>query len=138
MTIRFLLFSLSLSVALLFTMGCGPKGPVTYPINGTVLFDGQPVADGLILFTPDSNKGNEGRQTSAVIVEGKFGMTSKSNPRLVQGPFYATLDAYSEPHPGTESDPRRPLFREHNIEFDMPNKAFILDISITRDDLKRR
>ena len=136
MIIRFFLFSLS--AVLLFTIGCGPKGPVTHPISGTVLFDGEPVVDGMILFTPNSEKGNTGRQTAVVIVGGKFGMTSKSNLRLVQGPFFATLDAYSEPHPGTESDPRRPLFREHNIEFDMPNQAYTLDINITKDDLKRR
>ena len=135
--IRFLIFSLPLAVALFFTIGCGPKGPVTYPISGTVLFDGKPVVEGMILFTPASEKGNTGRQSSVVIVDGKFGMSSKSKPRLVQGPFWVTLDGYSEPHPGTESDPRKPLFREYNVEFDMPDKAYTLDISITKDNLKR-
>jgi hypothetical protein len=37
---------------LLWTLGCGPGGPKTYTITGTVTFDAHPVEKGEIVFVP--------------------------------------------------------------------------------------
>jgi len=43
--------ALSLLAALIaLPAGCGPSGPETYEVSGEVTFDGQPVADGEIVF----------------------------------------------------------------------------------------
>lgn len=38
---------------MLCLLGCGPKGPATYPVSGTVTFDGKPVSNGDIIFVPE-------------------------------------------------------------------------------------
>ena len=39
-----------LIVSVLVLAGCGPSGPATCAVSGTVTFDGTPVADGQIIF----------------------------------------------------------------------------------------
>lgn len=61
--------------------GCGPAGPRTYPVSGTVTFDGKPVTQGDILFIPsDRSLGPEGGR----IVDGKFAMRSKEGKCQVE------------------------------------------------------
>jgi len=122
-------------VLLLTVTGCAEKGPKMYPISGAVSFDGQPVVDGIIIFTPDSNKGNAGRQSSVVIKNGKYQSTPKNG--VMAGFYFATLDGFAEPHPGTETDSRKAMFRDHTIEFEMPPKAHVQDFIITKGDLKK-
>ena len=43
----------SLVIAAMFcSSGCGPSVPPTYPVSGTITYDGKPVTDGDILFVP--------------------------------------------------------------------------------------
>lgn len=35
-------------------VGCGPSGPLMYPVSGTVTFDGEPLPDGYISFVPEN------------------------------------------------------------------------------------
>ncbi len=44
--------SISVVYLLLTNVGCAPSGPQTYPVSGTVTYDGEPVAQGDILFVP--------------------------------------------------------------------------------------
>lgn len=43
--------------------GCGSKGPPPGPasVRGKVTFNGQPVAGGLVIFTPDPQRGGSGK-----------------------------------------------------------------------------
>ena len=67
-------YLLPLLLAQLFATGCGPSGPVTYPVRGTVTFDGEPVKEGDILFIPDDAAlAPEGGK----IADGTFQMVSK-------------------------------------------------------------
>lgn len=59
------------TVMMLCLFGCGPKAPPTYPVSGTVTFDGKPVDIGDIIFVPenralgpDSGKINGGKFTT--------------------------------------------------------------------------
>jgi hypothetical protein len=40
--------------ALLLLIGCGPSGPKTAPVKGTITYKGAPVPQGTIMFQPDS------------------------------------------------------------------------------------
>jgi hypothetical protein len=55
-------------VALVAAVGCS-TGPAVGTVNGEVTFDGQPVKDGHVSFTPVDGKGQTG---GAPINEGKF------------------------------------------------------------------
>jgi hypothetical protein len=58
--------------------GCGSKG---YPISGKVTLDGEPIADGLIVFAPKSGSGPEG---SGKIVNGQYSANVPSGECKVQ------------------------------------------------------
>ena len=51
---------------------CSEQGPTRYQISGEVKFNGQPVAYGDVLFTPDGAKGNSGPQGVAYINNGSY------------------------------------------------------------------
>jgi hypothetical protein len=37
--------------------GCGPSGPATYPVSGSVTFEGKPLENGTVVFDPADGKG---------------------------------------------------------------------------------
>ena len=61
--------------------GCGPDGPRTYPIKGTVTFDGQPVEDGQIVLIP-SEKGLT--PDAGPIKDGKFSFVAREGRKQVR------------------------------------------------------
>jgi hypothetical protein len=59
---------------------CSGAGPRTYPVSGTVTLDGQPLAEGDILFLPlDPALGPDAGQ----IRDGKFTFQAKAGPKRV-------------------------------------------------------
>jgi len=62
-------------------LGCGRSGPETYPVSGTVTFDGQPVPDGHILFVPAEGKG---LPDPGKIEDGKFSFRAKPGRKRVE------------------------------------------------------
>ena len=84
-------------------VGCGPSGPVTVPISGTVTLDGKPLSDASIRFVPDNIKlPPEGGE----IVEGKFTMRAKPGKNRVEilatRPPRGSNPAPDAPHVGWE------------------------------------
>ena len=74
------LFGLSVLLLLVFA-GCGPGGPATYAVQGTVTYDGKPIKQGDILFIPDDAAfAPEGGK----IIDGKYEMVSKGGVCRVQ------------------------------------------------------
>ena len=61
--------------------GCGAKGPATYPVSGTVTFNGAPLDNGQI-----SLRSVDGDATPAggVILEGKFTLQSTAGEKIVE------------------------------------------------------
>jgi len=62
-------------------LGCGRSGPETYPVSGTVTFDGQPVPDGHIQFVPADGKG---LPDPGKIENGEFSFDAKPGPKRVE------------------------------------------------------
>jgi hypothetical protein len=67
-----------LSTALL--AGCGPSGPRTYPVSGTVLFDGKPLPQGDIIF--HAARGDMGADAGK-IKDGKYSFRAKAGKKKV-------------------------------------------------------
>src|SRR5262245_14723106 len=61
----FILISLLMCVVAL--AGCGPSTPQLTPVKGRVLFRGQPLPYGTIVFVPDSTRGTRGNIAVAEI-----------------------------------------------------------------------
>lgn len=63
------------------TGGCGPSGPTTYPVSGTVTFNGEPLPDGYITFVPeDASVGPEG----SAIENGEFSFRAREGKKKVK------------------------------------------------------
>src|SRR5687768_9092039 len=58
----------------LVVSGCGggSDGQPIYRVSGAVTFDGQPIPQGTIVFSPDLSKRNDGPQGVAPIKDGKY------------------------------------------------------------------
>ncbi len=70
-----------LSVLALLAFGCGPSGPKTCDVRGSVTFDGKPIKDGSIVFVPtDPKLGAEG----GGIKEGRYQARAKEGRNKVQ------------------------------------------------------
>ncbi|MCS7304108.1 MAG: hypothetical protein NZ602_03235 [Thermoguttaceae bacterium] len=70
-----------IGMGLVVAAGCGQKGPQTYPVSGTVTFDGQPIPEGRISFVPEDGKA---APDSAPIVQGKFQFQVKAGRHRVE------------------------------------------------------
>ncbi|MEX1042627.1 MAG: hypothetical protein WDZ51_18480 [Pirellulaceae bacterium] len=59
-------------LAILALAGCGPAydGPLKYPVQGTVTYQGQPIENGMIVFFPTQRGG--GAEAGMKIVDGAF------------------------------------------------------------------
>jgi hypothetical protein len=121
----------------LVVIGCNPDGLKRYQVSGTVTFDGQPIAEGEIRFSPDNTKGNTGPQGYAAIQNGKF--TTLKETGVIAGSMYATVTAV-DPIKGEEkndgSSSRKIIFENWNYAFEMPAKSHVLDLKITKEDVK--
>ena len=65
---------------------CSEQGPTRYQISGEVKFNGQPVAYGDVLFTPDGAKGNSGPQGVAYINNGSYDTRNTDGKGIAGGP----------------------------------------------------
>jgi len=78
--------------------GCG-GGSVTIPIHGEASYNGQPMADGIVVYIPKDS--SVGRQASGrILSDGTFELTTfKKADGVVPGEYDIVIYAYA-PHPG--------------------------------------
>lgn len=61
--------------------GCGPSGPETYPVSGTVTFNGARIPEGHIVFSPiDGSVAPDAGE----IVNGQFRLRAKAGKKRVE------------------------------------------------------
>jgi hypothetical protein len=75
--------------------GCGPSGPTTIPIRGEVIYNGQPLKEGTVVYLP--NGSGEARQASGRIQpDGSFVLTTfKNSDGVVPGEYDIVVYAYA-------------------------------------------
>jgi hypothetical protein len=129
--------SLIIICFIITAIGCTPAGPKRYQVSGTVTFDGQPVTEGEIRFSPDNTKGNTGPQGYAAIENGKFKTLKETG--IITGPMFATVTAVGPAVTDDKNDgssSRKIIFENWNHSFEMPAKPYVLDLNITKENLK--
>jgi hypothetical protein len=112
--------------ALLFTMlnavgliaGCGSNVKPETIVRGQILYRGQPIADGLIVFAPDVDRGTDGSlMTAKLLDDGSFKLISADGKpipagwyRLSVAPKAGSVDAPTadQPYPGLPVRYRNP------------------------------
>ncbi len=77
-----------LGLLVMVVAGCGPSGPVTYPVSGTVTWEGNPLAEGQIVFTPvDGSIAPD----AGTITNGTFNFQAQAGSKRVE--IYATRES---------------------------------------------
>jgi hypothetical protein len=120
-----------LLVSIFLFLGCGHVGPKLYHISGEVTYDGKPVSEGVIYFTPNTATGDRASQGVAFIQDGKYdtskgrGISSGSVSVIISGNQRLA-----------DKEETVPLFEDYIEEFEVPDqntvKNFNVPINITK------
>jgi hypothetical protein len=100
----------------LFLSGCGSKGSAKVAVTGIVYFRGQPIKGGLIVFTPDLERGSQGPLFKGVIgSDGRFTLSSEESAAVAPGWYRVSIAANGpsvptaeNPYPGPPGKYRNP------------------------------
>lgn len=102
------------------TVGCGGSGPKTYDVSGKVTFQGEPIPEGVIQFSPDSSQGNSGVALTANIVDGEYS-TRDSEKGTVGGPHRVSIRGFNGVTDLEQELPHgEPLFPGFETSVDLP------------------
>ncbi len=129
-------YLIAVCVIVATVIGCGGKdGPQRYQREGKVTFNGQPVAKGEIIISPDREKGAKGPGTTVTFENGEYqtrdGMGTLSGPHVVEVSGYngkpgkTTVPELAHPWGTT-------LFVGRRYEIDFPAEASTFDFEITK------
>ena len=97
-----------IAVILIGFLGCGcgtkPQAPAT--VEGTVRFLGRPLAGGMVVFTPDRDRGTTGKPIAAeVLADGRYELPSSI---LAAGWYRVSISDPPAFHSGFPATLRRP------------------------------
>lgn len=105
----------------LFAVGCEESDENRNRLSGNVILDGQPVAAGQVLITPDTAKGNSGPQGLAAIVDGRYDTAAESRESgPPSGPVTIQVTGLENGY----------LTFDYQFDTDLPAHDHVLDITI--------
>lgn len=110
--------------------GCGSQDDGRQHVSGQITFDGNLVPEGVIYFDPDLQKGNDGRQGVAKIVDGRFD-TRNAGKGVTLGPYIARIHGFG-PAPEGHWAKSVPLFKEYQVAIDIPDTSLTHDFEVPR------
>jgi hypothetical protein len=114
----------ALAVAVGAVAGCSDDGPKRQRLSGSVTFDGQPIAYGDVVFTPDGAKKNSGPQGIANIRDGKYDTAAEGGKGIGGGPTIIRVTGFS--------GPGGKLLCEYEMEADLPRDGGTHDIHVPK------
>jgi hypothetical protein len=98
--------------------GCGRSKPVETVVRGQILYRGEPVSGGLVVFAPDSERGSSGPVITATLQpDGSFTLTSADGKPVATGWYRIAVAAKAgsvelptvqKPYPGLPAKYRNP------------------------------
>src|SRR5437899_94773 len=88
--------------ALLLLAGCGRDAPPLTPVRGQVFYQGRALSQGLIVFTPDADRGGSGPCAKGDIqADGSYRLTTEGQTGAAAGWHRITVAAVETPLGGT-------------------------------------
>jgi hypothetical protein len=123
--------ALLLALAISLLAGCGPSGPEMAPVTGLIKYNGQPLADAAVVFTPE-----DGRPATGITdAEGRFELsTLGDNDGALLGKHSVTITANASYIPTMWPDPPAspPKGPKIPAKYGMPGQSE-LQAEVTRD-----
>jgi hypothetical protein len=116
--------------------GCGGRGdgPPRFHVSGGVNFGDEPIPAGMIVFSPDSSKGNNGPQGKARIEDGQYTTDIDGGKGVIGGPHKIRIfGADGVPYvdeTGSEQPDGRPLFPPWECEVDLGDEELVHDFQV--------
>ena len=106
----------------ILALGCSQdEGPKRFHLTGTVTFDGKPIPQGMIVFTPDLSKNNDGPQGVANIKDGRYDTQAAGGQDITGGPMAVSVT-------GLSAD-SRPLC-QYDFSIELPLEKSTKDIAV--------
>lgn len=100
---RFQRMCLVACVALvMLSAGCGARGPAMAPAGGTVLYNGQPLANADVVFIPEDKGPSAVGQSAA---DGKFTLSTSGRPGAMVGKHQVAIQATERRRRDGKADP---------------------------------
>ncbi|MFN3153028.1 hypothetical protein [Bremerella sp.] len=127
--------SLAASLLLCLTLAGCNFGDSSVHLTGKVMYDGKPVPRGTITFSPDTQQGNSGHGSKAIINDGTY--TTRESFGLVGGPHVVRIEGFDGVAHGDNSDGQI-LFRPHEESYDLPMESGEFDFDIPKSEKKSR
>lgn len=125
-------FPLASLILVITLAGCGPSGPKTYSISGSVTYNGQPVPSGSIIFTPDSSQGNVGQQLNISIENGRY---DSGKDGWIGGPTIVEISGTHNFKETPEGRLGESLFTRHVEKFDAEKAKSTKDFAVTGPEI---
>ncbi|MBA2113296.1 hypothetical protein [Bremerella alba] len=117
-------------VCCLLVLGCTKSdGLERHKLSGTVTYDGQPVPQGEIQFTPNSREGNPGPGTFIKIENGHY--ETPSGKGVLGGAYGVRIVGY-DGKANTESDMGVSLFNPYSERIDLPKEDSTRDFQVSK------
>lgn len=96
----------SIAVGGLLLAGCSNKPTTLNSVSGKVLYRGSPLHTGLIVFSPDTGRGESGKIAFSKIKEdGTYTINTGDAPGVTAGWYRVTIAALSAPTVSSETGP---------------------------------
>ncbi|WDI43985.1 hypothetical protein [Bremerella sp. P1] len=135
MRARLTCITIAASLLLCQAVGGCNFGDSTVHLTGKVTYDGKPVPRGTITFSPDTQQGNSGHGSKAIINDGTY--TTRESFGLVGGPHVVRIEGFDGIAHGDNSDGKL-LFRAHEESYDLPMESGDYDFEISTSTKKSR
>ncbi len=114
----------------LVVLGCAKSdGLERYHLSGTVTYDGQPVPQGEIQFTPNSREGNPGPGTFLKIEDGHY--ETQAGKGVLGGKYGVRIVGY-DGKANSQSDMGVSLFTPYAERIDLPKEDATQDFQIPK------
>lgn len=115
-------------------IGISNDGPTRYTLSGKVIYNGQPVPSGLVVFEPDASKGNKGPQGFSEIKNGVY-RTDKFGRGAVGGPLIVRISGYryNKIYVAEDEGTTKALFSDYITRIDLPEEATTFDFEVPAD-----
>jgi len=109
-------------LVLVVLVGCGESGPQVVPVSGTVTYNGAPLADATLLFTPQTGPTSQAKSDAS----GKFTLVTAQQANGAVAGEHTVLVTKSEPPKGMTEAQYEALVKSAGAGTELPPRRSVV------------